>query len=155
VSSAIVGRWGKRVLTAGGEIDRDKVAEIVFADRDELAWLEALLHPRVAAAYTRWRDELALLPSPPAVCVAEVPLLYEAGGEGRFDVVVAVTAPADLRASRSTRSDFSLRDQRLIPDREKVQRADFAYVNDGTVEELDAFVAGVMGRLAAWRASSR
>ena len=101
----------------------------------------------------RWRDELAGLPDPPAVCVIEMPLLYETGGEERFDVVVAVTASPEVRAARAIRPDLGLREQRLIPDEEKLRRADFAYVNDGRLEELDAFVAGVMAKLTGpeWR----
>ena len=75
-----------------------------------------------------------------------MPLLYETGGDKRFDKVVVITAPAKLREQRRrvTRDD---RDQRLLPDKEKLKRADFAYVNKGTLEELDAWVAGVMEEL--------
>ena len=147
VKDAIVERFGAGVLDEEGEIDRARVAEIVFADRAQLAWLEALLHPRVVREYLEWRDALARLPSPPAVCVTEVPLLYEVGGETRFDAVVAITAPDDVRAARSrVRGDD--RGRRLIPDDEKVRRADFAYVNDGTLAELDEFVAGVLADLS-------
>ena len=75
-----------------------------------------------------------------------MPLLYETGAEERFDKVVVITAPAKLREQRRrvTRDD---RDQRLLPDREKVKRADFSYVNTGTLEELDEWVAGVMAEL--------
>jgi dephospho-CoA kinase len=77
-----------------------------------------------------------------------VPLLYEVGGDARFDVVVVVTAPEDVRLGRRTapRDD---REQRLIPDEEKMRRADFAFVNDGSLEELDAFVASVVESLNA------
>jgi dephospho-CoA kinase len=148
VKEAIVERLGEGVLAADGSIDRSEVAPIVFADREQLAWLEALLHPRVVAEYMRWRDDLAALPDPPAVCVTEVPLLYESGGERRFDAVVAVTAAPEVRISRTIRPDADLRQRRLLPDEEKLRRADFAYVNDGTLEELDAFVAEVMAKLA-------
>jgi dephospho-CoA kinase len=121
----------------------------VFGDREELAWLETLLHPRVAAARAGWRKELASRPDPPAVCVVEIPLLFETGGEAEFDAVVVVTAPSAVRAERAGRPDLELRERRLIPDEEKVRRADFAYVNDGTLEELDAFVAGVMATVTA------
>ena len=147
VRAALRERWGERVFR-GGDVDRGAIAEIVFADRDELTWLEALLHPRAAEVQGRWRAELAARAEPPALCVVEVPLLYETGGEARFDAVVAVTAPADVRASRtSVRADE--RAARLLPDEEKVRRADFAYVNDGSLAELEAFVADVAARLAA------
>ena len=61
-------------------------------------------------------------------------------------IVGVVTAPPELRAERS-RVRADAREARLIPDDEKVQRADFAYVNDGTLDELDAFVGDVMARL--------
>ena len=78
--------------------------------------------------------------------MTEVPLLYESGAEARFDRVVVITAPPKLREQRRrVRRDD--RDERLLPDREKVKRADYAYVNTGTLEELDAWVRGVMEEL--------
>jgi dephospho-CoA kinase len=145
VQSAILSRW-PQVAGRDGEIDRDRVAKVVFGDPGELAWLERLLHPRVVSTYLKWRSDLARLPEPPAVCVTEVPLLYEVGGETRFDKVVVITASPDVRISRHLRP-LQDRERRLIPDEEKIGRADFAYVNDGTIEELDAFVSGVIEKL--------
>ena len=59
-----------------------------------------------------------------------------------------ITAPADVRAERTGQADDA-RAARLLPDAEKVRRADFAYVNDGTLDELDAFVGQVLDRLTA------
>ena len=148
VKAAIVQRLGEGVLGPDGEIDRGKVGRIVFADRAELVWLEALLHPRVVSVYLRWREELAELEEPPAVCAPEVPLLYEPGGDARCDAVVAVTASTETRVGRKILPDAGLREQRLIPDEEKLRRADFAFVNEGSLEELDAFVAGVVEELS-------
>lgn len=146
VRTALVGELGETILGEDGAIDRAHVAEVVFADRDKLAFLESVLHPRVAAEYLRWREQLARLPDPPEVCVTEVPLLYESGAESRFDKVVVVTAPTKLREQRRrVRRDD--RDERLLPDAEKLKRADYAYVNTGTLEELDAWVGGVMAEL--------
>jgi dephospho-CoA kinase len=72
-------------------------------------------------------------------------LLYETGGEGRFDAVVVVTAPPEVRAAR--RAGVADRESRLIPDEEKALRADYAFVNDGPLEDLDEFVANVVGAL--------
>ena len=80
--------------------------------------------------------------------MTEVPLLYEVGAEERFDKVVVITAPTALREQRRrvARDD---RDSRLLPDREKVRRADYHYVNKGTFEDLFAWVGGVMAELEA------
>jgi dephospho-CoA kinase len=143
VKERVAGRMGNGVVGPDGTLDRGAIATVVFNDRDALAWLEDLLHPLVAAEYLQWRDQLAALPNAPGVCVTEVPLLYEVGGEERFDKVVLVTAPRKLRDARTHgRSDG--REERFIPDDEKRKRADYAYVNTGSLEELDEFVAGVM-----------
>jgi dephospho-CoA kinase len=146
VKDAMVERLGEGIIGADGEIARSRVAERVFDDRESLAWLEALLHPKVSAEYLRWREQHAELPNPPAVCVTEVPLLFEVGAQDRFDKVVVITAPTKLREARAL-VPLAGRSDRLLSDKEKVNRADFAYVNTGTLEELDAFIAGVMEQL--------
>jgi dephospho-CoA kinase len=123
-----------------GTTERPRIAEIVFADSEELAWLEALLHPRVRAEQQTWLAGLGDTP----LAVEEIPLLYETGADAAFDRVVVVTAPEEVRA---TRTDRLGRSARLLPDEEKARRADFVYVNDGTLDELDAFVESVLERL--------
>jgi dephospho-CoA kinase len=125
-----------------GTTDRTAIARIVFDDRDELAWLEGLLHPRVVRAYEQWAAEQTA-----KLIATEIPLLYETGGEQRFDVVVVITAPPDVRKGRRPVDDA--REQRLLTDEEKARRADYVYVNDGSLEELDAFVADVIAKLDA------
>jgi dephospho-CoA kinase len=137
-------RFGPEVIGSEGA-DRAAVARIVFNDPEQLDWLEELLHPRVVQEHTAWRQQLAAGPDPPAVTVTEVPLLYETGGEKRFDIVVVITAPPDVRAKRRPVADE--REQRLLPEDQKVRLGDYAYINDGTLAELDAFVAGVMAEL--------
>ena len=146
VKRVLVDRLGEEILGEDGAPDRERIALRVFKDREALAFLEKLLHPLVSREYMTWREQLAALADPPEVCVTEVPLLYEVGAEKRFDKVVVVTAPSKLReARRGGRKDD--REDRLIPDREKAKRADFTYVNTGTPEQLDAWVAEVMATL--------
>ena len=142
---AVAERFGPGVLDGSGAVDRAALGRVVFADRAALDWLEALLHPRVVREYSAWREELGGRPDPPHVAVVEVPLLYETGGEARFDKVVVITAPPEVRAARAPVADA--REERLLPDEDKVRRADFAYVNDGSLADLDRFVAGVLDRL--------
>ncbi|HSF61099.1 MAG TPA: dephospho-CoA kinase [Gaiellaceae bacterium] len=154
VRRALVARLGEEILGVDGRPDRERIARRVFRDRDALDFLEQLLHPLVSREYLTWREQLASLPEPPAVCVTEVPLLYEVGGETRFDKVVLVTAPSKLReARRGGHKDD--REARLMSDREKAKRADFVYVNTGTPDELDEWVAEVMATLTRETVSDR
>jgi dephospho-CoA kinase len=148
VRDALVERLGPEILGEDGRPDRARIAEAVFGDPERLAWLEALLHPLVSREYLTWRERLAQLDDPPRVCVTEVPLLYEVGAQDRFDKVVVITAPRALREQRR-RVPRDNRDARLLPDREKVRRADYHYVNTGTFEDLFDWVGGVMAELEA------
>jgi dephospho-CoA kinase len=121
-----------------GTTDRAAIAASVFADRESLAWLEALLHPRVREEYDAW---LARVEAP--VAVVEIPLLYETGAEDRFDRVVILTAPLDVRRARSPLAGEE-REQRFLPEEEKVAKADYTYENTGSLDDLDHFVASVL-----------
>jgi len=145
VRMALRERYGDRVF-AEGRVNRAALGEIVFANRGELGWLEQLLHPRVMARTEAWREELAGGPDPPALAVNEVPLLYESASQDRFDAVVVVTAPREIRETRAG-DRLDEREQRLMTDADKIALADFAYVNDGSREELEEFVAGVVRAL--------
>jgi dephospho-CoA kinase len=147
VRDAVVARMGHGVDSPAGEIDRGALATVVFNDREALDWLEELLHPLVSAEYLQWREQLAELPVAPRVSVTEVPLLYETGSDARFDKVVVITAPSKLRRARSE-VVMDDREARLLPDTEKVKRADFSFKNTGSLEELDAFVKSVMAELS-------
>ena len=148
VREAVVARLGNGVVGLDGRLDRGAIATVVFNDPEALAWLEGLLHPLVSVEYLRWRDELARSDDPPRVIVTEVPLLYESGSEGRFDKVVVVTAPEEVRRARSPAASDG-REQRLLDDAEKVARADYSYSNEGTLKDLDRFVRSVMDDLVS------
>src|SRR5215212_7086221 len=126
------------LLERFGTTKRADIAQVVFADREQLAWLEGLLHPRVVQRYLDWRDQQTA-----PLAVTEVPLLYETGGDERFDKVVVITAPKALREARREPLPGD-RETRLIDDKEKAKRADYAYVNTGSLEELDRFVGSVV-----------
>ena len=121
-----------------GTTDRTAIATRVFDDPEALAWLEGLLHPRVREGYDAW---LARVDAP--VAVVEIPLLYETGAEERFDRVVVVTAPLDVRRTRSALAGEE-RELRFLPDEEKVGKADYVYENTGSLGDLDRFVASVL-----------
>ena len=144
---ALVERFGDEILGEDGAPDRERIALRVFSDREALDFLEKLLHPLVSREYLTWREQLAALPRP-------APGLRHGGAaplrgrrrdalrQGRRGHGAAEAA----RGAGAGRADD--REARLLPDREKVKRADFSYVNTGTPEELDAWVGGVMAALA-------
>jgi dephospho-CoA kinase len=146
VREVVVRQFGNGVIGPDGTLDRGAIGTVVFNEPEQLVWLEQLLHPLVAAEYLGWREQLGRLAVPPQVCVTEVPLLYETGAEDRFDRVVVITAPEDVRRERSAVA-VDEREQRFLPDDEKAARADYSYLNTGTVEELDEFVRSVMDDL--------
>jgi dephospho-CoA kinase len=146
VREALVGRWGDEVV-ADGRVDRDKVGEIVFRDRDELAWLESVTHPRVGAHVAEWRQSLEPRVE---VAVVEVPLLFEAAMEDAFDATVAVVADDELRDARlRERGQAGLegREERQLDQSEKERRADHVIRNDASLEELDREVRELIERL--------
>jgi len=103
--------------------DRARIGGLVFGNAAELDWLEQLLHPKVVQDHAAWMEQLASSSDPPRVAVTEVPLLFETGAEKRFDVVVVITAPPGVRAER--RPVVDAREQRLVPEEEKLRLADY------------------------------
>ena len=147
---ALVERWGEEVA-ANGELDRGRVAEIVFRDPDELAWLESQLHPRVGGRIAEWR---AGLDPDVELAAVEVPLLFESGMEGVFDAVLCVTAPLESRSERATGrglGELEGRDGRQLPESEKAARSDFVVANDGSLEQLEAKLAALIPELKSAR----
>ena len=148
VRAALVDRWGAEIAP-DGRVDREKVSEIVFNDREELAWLEGVTHPRVGAHVLEWRRSLD--PGVP-VAVVEVPLLFEAAMEDAFDETVAVVADDALRDNRlRERGQGGLggREERQLEQAEKERRADHVIRNDASLEELESEVRKLIEELQA------
>lgn len=97
----IAEEFGPDVLTSDGALDRARVGEIVFADPEKRAVLNAITHPAVLEESHR-RFRAARDADPDAVVVYDIPLLVEAGRHEEFDVVVAVEAGIETRISRMT-----------------------------------------------------
>ena len=146
VREAVVKRWGDEVAP-DGRIDRDRVGEIVFADRDELNWLESVTHPRVGAHVIEWRQGLG---PDVEVAVVEVPLLFEAAMEDAFDATVAVIADDGIRDGRlRERGQAGLegREDRQLDQEEKGRRADHLIRNDASLEALEGEVRSLLEQL--------
>jgi dephospho-CoA kinase len=146
VREALVGRWGEGIAPDGA-VDRDKVGEIVFADRDELTWLESVTHPRVGAHVLEWRQGLG---PEVEIAVVEIPLLFEAAMEDAFDATLAVVAEDEIRDARLRergQAGLAGREGRQLDQAEKVRRADHVIRNDASLEELDREVNQLIDEL--------
>lgn len=144
-------RFGDGVVAGDGSVDRARLGERIFGDDDARRFLEGLIHPRVQQARERWRDEESARDPQPPLLVCEVPLLFEVGLEDTFDAVITVTASEDVRRRRVEErgQDFDARRGTQIPEGEKVARSDHAYVNDGDLDDLAAWVRTVFDRYVA------
>jgi dephospho-CoA kinase len=150
VRDQLVERFGDAVAP-GGEIDRGKVAEVVFGDEEQRGWLEGLLWPRVGKRVWEWRGEQDRREPPPVAAVVEVPLLFEAGMEDGFDTTVAVVAEEPVRAERAGgRGHLGVesRTSRQLTQDEKAARADVVVRNDGTIEDLEQELSRVLATMA-------
>ena len=135
--------------TTNGAVDRDALAHRVLADRDELAALEAMVHPAVHHERTRFivanGDAPALL--------FDIPLLFETHGEAAFDKVIVVSAPTDVQRERvlarpgMTATKFDSILARQLPDADKRARADFVIDTGGPIAETKAQVASILACL--------
>ncbi|HJO39310.1 MAG: dephospho-CoA kinase [Vicinamibacterales bacterium] len=148
-------RFGEGVCTADGTLDRPALAGIVFADADARRDLEQILHPRVYATIAAWLDRLAAA-NTDAAAVADIPLLYETGHAGDFDLVVVTECDPETQVQRiMARNGLDEAEARRriaaqLPTAEKAAQADVVISTAGTLDEtdtqVDRFVIGLGSR---------
>jgi dephospho-CoA kinase len=146
---AVVARWGDEVAPAG-EVDRAAVARAAFASPEDRQWLEEQVWPRVGARIAAWREEVDSREPPPVAAVIEVPLLFESGMAEAFDVTIAVVADEAVRADRAGARGHAALDERSarqLSQDEKARRSTFVVVNDGSLEELEEKLSGILANL--------
>jgi dephospho-CoA kinase len=144
--SRIVEHWGAEVAPEG-RVDRGRIGEIVFADPEQLTWLEQQVHPLVGERIGGW---LADLPAETEIAVIEVPLLFESGMEKVFDTTVAIVTEDEARRERAAARGHALvdeREARQLAQHEKAARAEHTIANDGSVEDLERSLSALIERL--------
>jgi dephospho-CoA kinase len=138
---AIVERWGERVLTPDGALDRAVLRQTVFPLPSEIEALNAIVHPEVA----RLRDEelAAARQRGDRIVVCDIPLLFERRLVAHFDSIVLVDAPRPVRLERLMRDRGLSHEEAMnmiaaqMPAELKRARADFIIENAGTRRELE------------------
>ena len=140
--AAVVRRFGDEIVAPDGELDRSRLASIVFADPAALADLEAIVHPEVRRMIADGiQDHL----DGDRVVVLVNPLLIEMGTHRDCDVVVVVSASPDTQVARSVargmdEADVRARIAAQLPIDDRARMADVLLDNEGTLEELAAEV---------------
>lgn len=173
VYDEILQHFGPLVVRADQSLDRRMLADLAFR-QNRLAELNQIVHPPVIAAQQQLADEI-FAHDPDAVVVVESALIFEAGQQGsapgwrrRFNTIILVTAPLDLRVARyvdrmaqdpaaPSRAELEAEAHRRIaaqiPDSEKIPLADYVIQNDGSLEATRLETTRIFAELV--RASRR
>jgi dephospho-CoA kinase len=153
-AAAVAEEFGPQVLDERGAVSRPRLAALVFADPAAVARLNARVHPLVRRETDRWLADREA--EGRAVAVVEATLLVENAGRERFDLLVAVSAPEELRLNRAlardpaaTRDSVLARMRAQLSDDARNAACDEVLVNDGSVEELLAKANALAPRLGS------
>ena len=153
----VLERFGPNVLAPGGDIDRDALAAVVFADPAARRDLEAIVHPEIRRLFAEGAEAYE---GSDAVVVFSAPLLVETGMHTAFEVLVVVSAPTEAQVDRLLRgrgmSESAIR-QRIdaqLPLEEKAAVADVLIDNEGTLEELEGQIDRVWTELRSRAAAA-
>ncbi|MBO7154197.1 MAG: dephospho-CoA kinase [Lentisphaeria bacterium] len=142
--------FGSDCVNPDRSVDRKKIAERVFGNREKLDELTALIIPEFENEFEKF---VTYCRSNEINAICEVPLLFEKGYQDKFDAVIAIWTPDDLRHERLKKmrnmDDEYIRkreSQQLSPEK-KIELADFCVVNDSTLEEVEKQVTEIIGSL--------
>lgn len=136
----IVEEFGKGILDSDGEIDRKKMADIIFKDNEARKSLDDIVHPEVIEYVAQYIDERKGMDG---IIIFETAIMYECKCDQLCDEVWYVYVPADIRIKRlSDNRGYSVEKSRAIianqkPDEFFTEKADRIIKNDGSFEELD------------------
>jgi len=147
---AVVARFGPEIVHDDGRIDRKVLAASVFGQPENMVDLEAIIHPRVAAALSALREAI----DPSKVVIYEIPLLVELEMADRFDKVVVVLAPAvdrivRLKSRGLDDDDILERMGQQVSDEERRAVADFIIDNAGNRDFLEKQVKEVWSAVSS------
>ncbi len=147
----IVEYFGKDLLNKDLTINRQKLADIVFSDKEKVAKLNQIVHPEVFKEDERITDEIRSL-DPDALIIKGIPLLFELTRPVYVDKIVVVSASEQTQLRRLeekgiTREDARNRIKSQLPLEEKIKSADFVINNDGPLEETKKQVEEIYSSL--------
>ena len=145
--------WGNSIIAPDGSIDRRKLAETVFGKPDELKNLTDILYPELNR---RMDSEIAMCRNKGLNGAFEIPLLFEQDYAARFDAVLTVWGAVEIRHQRLkdlrhfTDEEIAKRENQQLPSDEKLERADFALINNGSKELLRKQILILTDKIKNW-----
>jgi len=132
--TGIIDLFGQKAYHQDGSLNRAHIAQRAFSDNSLLQKLNGLVHPAVWRDGQNWQKNHTAA----AYTLKEAALLYESGGDQLLDSIIVVAAPEVLRIRRVmerdgvSREEVTARMNKQLPQSEKVDRADYVILNDGT-----------------------
>jgi dephospho-CoA kinase len=148
----LVSEFGPDTYRPDGSLNRAHLARKAFGDPQAVQRLNALVHPRVRAAFSEIRARAEREGAP--MLVYEAALIVEAGLDERFDALAVVDAPSEVRIRRvmerdaADRAAVEARMQHQLPTEKLIEHADFVIDNSGDLEALRRRVEAVFEALA-------
>jgi dephospho-CoA kinase len=154
VYDKVVEHFGREILNHDGTINRPRLASVAFPDR--IQDLNRLVHPAVLDYQDRWMDKIGEK-DPNAVTIVEAALIFEAGGEKRFDKIIVVRTPFETKVARfaqrmklthaQARMEVMRRMAAQLSEEEKARRADYVIDNNGVLDHAQEQVDKVWSEL--------
>lgn len=147
----LVDYFGRSILNDDLTINRQKLADVVFSDREKLNRLNEIIHPNVFEADEKITNEIRSH-DPDALIVKDIPLLFEVSRPIPVDKIIVVSASEETQLRRleekgMSREDARRRIESQIPLDEKIKSADFVIDNDGPLEETRKQVQAIYSLL--------
>ena len=137
VQNEIILNFGDKILTEDGKVDRKKLKEIVFADKDKLKKLNAIIHPKVIDFYRELKEK-----NTDEMIIFDVPLLFESGIDKFCDKILVVISDYDVQLNRIIERDKINRElaekiiRSQLSNEERIKKADVVIENNSNLEDL-------------------
>ncbi|MGD9873025.1 MAG: dephospho-CoA kinase [Kiritimatiellia bacterium] len=153
VYNRVLEAFGPSIMGADGEIDRARLAAVVFPDPPKLELLNSLVHPAVRQS---WREWAAARREEGRDAAVVIPLLYETGETEGWDAVICITAPEDavrrrLKARGMNDRQIDERMRAQMPLEKKSALADYVALNAGTLDELECSLKAILKEIKSKR----
>ncbi len=132
VRESIIANFGKSIYLPTGNIDKIRLAKIIFNDKKALNKINSIIHPLVKEHFNQWIEEQQHAP----YIIKEAAILFESGAYKDMHKIIAVTAPLELRIERVIKRDHTDREIILkkisnqLSDKELIKKSDFNIIND-------------------------